>query len=130
MTSETFGVLIFAGVLLDGNDRKTELRHIKCYDNFQSCEDYDLGVDRQGRRIELPDMPLACVELMRTAGKIDSGRAPCSGYSLSFQYDPNAEWEEDHRGGKDQSCEGGKIAFRPPVPGAKVKDYIAVCEKP
>jgi hypothetical protein len=80
------GIGNFVGVLLDGNDRKTELRHLWCTNNFDRCADYDVGLTAFGKPISMPDMPLACVELLRTTGKFDDRDGPCKGYDIGLNY--------------------------------------------
>jgi hypothetical protein len=80
------GVHDFTGVVLDGNDRTTELRHLRCMENFARCADYDIGLTVDGRPVPIPDMPAACVELFRTTGRYNSGDGPCKGYSIAFNY--------------------------------------------
>jgi hypothetical protein len=80
VVGDVSGVNIFVGALVDGNNRQVELRHLKCFDNFNTCQDYDRGIGFHGGLVEKPDMPLACVELMRTTGRFNSGKEPCLGY--------------------------------------------------
>lgn len=93
--SGPYGVDLFVGVVLDGIDRKTELKHLKCWANFKYCDDYDIGVGYdhgltpRGRVITAPDMPAACVDLMRETGSWMRNSGPCKGYGLDFSYKPN-----------------------------------------
>jgi hypothetical protein len=78
------GTMVFVGVILDGNDRKTILRHIACYGDFDFCADFDRGIDPEGRVVTLPDMPIACVEEMRQNGVVSTS-GPCKGYTDGFR---------------------------------------------
>ena len=64
----------FVGTVVDGDDRTTVFRHIRCYVATNRCEDFDEGVDAFGRVVTRPDMPIACVEEMRKFGRW------CQGY--------------------------------------------------
>jgi hypothetical protein len=68
----------FVGVVLDGEDRKTVLKHVMCRHNFRQCEDYDTGIGMNGRAVTVPDMPSSCVEEMRKRG------VRCKGYTFTL----------------------------------------------
>jgi hypothetical protein len=74
----------FIGVVVDGNDRKTILKHIICQGNFTRCEDYDNGINIKGQNVTVPDMPASCVEEMRKNG------VRCKGYSSSLGFHEDA----------------------------------------
>jgi hypothetical protein len=91
----TSGVVIFVGALVDGDNRQVELRHLKCFNNFHSCNDYDRGISFTGGIVEKPDMSPACVELMRTTGRFDSGKEPCLGYGHAAFQSPTEKAKSD-----------------------------------
>jgi hypothetical protein len=70
----------FLGVIVDGEDRKKVLAHVQCRGNFESCENYDKGIDIKGRQVTMPDMPITCVEEMAKNG------TECRGYSFSLGF--------------------------------------------
>jgi hypothetical protein len=95
------GVYIFAGALVDGDNRQVELRHLKCFDNFRTCNDYDRGTSWKGGVVEKPDMSPACVELMRTTGRFNSGKEPCLGYGFEDFVSPAQKIKDDAKNDAD-----------------------------
>lgn len=71
----------FAGVILDGKDRKTILRHVACQQNMRDCIDFDQGIwsfnTSQHQPLTSSDMPTWCVAAMYERGESCPGDEGC-----------------------------------------------------